>query len=180
MLSLTILVLASLIKPSSQTDDCLSVSSSGALFTKEGFVLNGHTRKTISAVSFTQCCLRCVQTDWCVSVNFKTMTRIGECQLNDYGVTSEVEISENGGKFQVKQDAIFSQLRDAKVTKLHISSKLFRYFQSTFLLILRTKFIEIFVKLYPAMTLKTVGLSYDALFQSLNYFTCLANLIVNR
>ena len=100
-----------------EEDSCLARSLPGALITKSNMaIMKEHIRKTVNSVSFIQCGLRCVQKDWCISVNFESSQKTGICELSDYGVDghSGELLSE---KFEERKGFNYIQLRPLQVRK---------------------------------------------------------------
>jgi hypothetical protein len=98
-----------------QEPDCSIRYSIGALITKSDIVLRGHQKESIPSLTFIQCSLRCVKTDWCISINFEISERNGQCELNDYGVSNEFYVSVDSGEFEDRKGYIYSQLRPSQV-----------------------------------------------------------------
>ncbi|XP_048583235.1 neurogenic locus Notch protein isoform X2 [Nematostella vectensis] len=91
-----------------------SIHSMGSKITKENFVLNGHVSKTFEAQSLVSCSQRCLQKDWCISVNFGvSLAERGDCQLNAKGV--ENEISDD---LATREGWLYVQLRSPQFTTL--------------------------------------------------------------
>lgn len=93
--------------------------SAGALFQRDGFIMKGHVKKSTNSSSLLQCGQLCLShMEWCISVNFqlneKEKTQI--CELNDFGVKTELEIS--GNDFEQRSGFIYSQLRPLEVRDL--------------------------------------------------------------
>jgi hypothetical protein len=101
-----------------QLADCPTRLSWGSFFTKIDMVLKGYNRENLSSLSFVQCSLRCVQKNWCISINFEISKKTGRCQLNDYGVENKFGISVEQGEFGSRKGFIYSQLRPPKVSKV--------------------------------------------------------------
>ena len=101
-----------LLDQSLSQENCLA-ETRGAIITQTDVALKNHTRKTLHSVSYIQCSLRCLQQEWCISINFKRSKKegIGMCQLNDYGVSS-MDFSAKLGK---RKGFLYSQLRPAEV-----------------------------------------------------------------
>ena len=93
--------------------------SVGSLFRKEGFTLRGHVQKSTNASSLLQCGQLCLShAKWCVSINFELNPNIEDvlntCELNNFGVESEQEISV-GGEFEKRDGFVYNQIRPYKV-----------------------------------------------------------------
>lgn len=98
--------------------DCSTSYSTVTLITKTDIKLKGHQREILPFASFPQCSLRCVQEDWCISINFEAIETKGVCELNDYGVESDFYVSEDKSEFEVRKGIVYSQLRPSQVLSL--------------------------------------------------------------
>lgn len=95
-------------------DYCMEQALNGAISTKLGFSLKGHVKKTLHTMSLIQCGLRCLQRDWCVSINFEVNRLSGICELNNHGLE---KTSDNWlENFEERKGFVYSQLRSPKVS----------------------------------------------------------------
>ena len=100
-----------------QQPNCPMKHSNEPLITRADVKLKGHQREILKSQSFPQCSLRCVQKDWCISINFEAAKRKGMCELNDYGVENEYYLlKDDRNEFEVSRAFVYSQLRPSKVS----------------------------------------------------------------
>jgi hypothetical protein len=114
-----LVALALVYRPSSQ-ENCMTQSLNGALITKPDVALKGHIRKSLQAVSFIQCGLRCQQQKWCISINFQMSKPTGVCELNDFGVEDDTNFWAD--RFDERKGFVYSQLKPADVSIFYFIS----------------------------------------------------------
>lgn len=97
-----------LVQQTSSLENCMVQTLNGAISTKPGLSLKGHMKKKLQTTSFIQCGMRCLQTDWCVSINFEVSKSSGICELNNHGLRQNGDLLEN---FEERKGFVYSQLR---------------------------------------------------------------------
>ncbi|XP_048590095.1 sushi, von Willebrand factor type A, EGF and pentraxin domain-containing protein 1 isoform X2 [Nematostella vectensis] len=95
-----------------------SIHSAGARITQVDLALQSkHVKKRLQGQSQMSCSQRCLQQDWCISVNYEvSRPEGGACELNTYGVEMLADANPKNPEFKRKKGWIYSQLRSAQFT----------------------------------------------------------------
>ncbi|XP_048583799.1 uncharacterized protein LOC5505993 [Nematostella vectensis] len=104
---------------SSQESFCpASIHSPGARITQVDLALRSkHVKKRLQGQSQMSCSQRCLQQDWCISVNYEvSRPEGGACELNTFGVEMMADANPKNPEFKRKKGWIYSQLRSAQFT----------------------------------------------------------------
>ncbi|XP_048583670.1 uncharacterized protein LOC5513197 [Nematostella vectensis] len=115
---LQIFCLLALASTSQQSFCPASIHSEGARITQVNLVLRSkHVKKRLQGQSQMSCSQRCLQQDWCISVNYEvSRPEGGACELNTYGVEMMADANPDNPEFETKTEWIYSQLRSAQFT----------------------------------------------------------------
>ncbi|EDO36211.1 predicted protein [Nematostella vectensis] len=81
--------------------------------------LLGRVNESLQAQSLITCSQRCLQKDWCISINYD-MSRVegGKCELKDYEIESGENVKTQNPEFEPRAGWVYSRLRTTQFNRL--------------------------------------------------------------